>query len=95
MDKNGEGNDETVQRIRDEGGEAVGFTANITDREQIAKMHGAVRRQMGPVDVLVNNAALVETIVFVDAAADDTIVDMLHTNLLGQIWVRVPNVNSD
>lgn len=94
VDKNGEGNDETVRRIRDEGGEAVGFTANIMDREQIAKMHAAVRRQMGPVDMLVNNAALVEPTIFVDPTADDTIMDLLHTNLLGQIWVRIPAVNS-
>jgi len=51
-------------------------------------MHAAVRDQMGPVDILVNNAAVVETTLFANPEADDTISEIVNTNLLGQIWVR-------
>lgn len=81
------GNNETVDRIKAEGGQAVGFKVNITDKEQIMTMHAAVRDQMGPVDILVNNAAVVETTLFANPEADDTISEIVNTNLLGQIWV--------
>jgi len=55
-------------------------------------MHAAVRDQMGPVHILVNNAAVVETTMFANPEADDTISEMVNTNLLGQIWVRTSMV---
>lgn len=86
-DKDEVGNSETVERINEEGGRAVGFTVDITDRAQVTAMHAAVRAQMGPVDILVNNAALIESTMFVDPDADRVIRDVIDTNLLGQIWV--------
>lgn len=87
VDKDQSGNDETVLRIKEEGGRVVGFTVDIRDKEEIRTMHEAVKRQMGPVDILVNNAAVVETTSFVNPQADDVIPEMVNTNLLGQIWV--------
>jgi len=87
VDKDEVGNNETVDRIKAEGGQAVGFKVNITDKEQVMMMHAAVREQMGPVDILVNNAAVVETTLFANPDADDTITEIFNTNLLGQIWV--------
>ncbi|XP_050053544.1 17-beta-hydroxysteroid dehydrogenase 13-like [Aphis gossypii] len=87
VDKDEVGNNETVDRIKMEGGQAVGFKVNITDKEQIMMMHAAVRDQMGPVDILVNNAAVVETTLFTNPEADDTISEIVNTNLLGTIWV--------
>ncbi|XP_025409491.1 17-beta-hydroxysteroid dehydrogenase 13-like [Sipha flava] len=87
VDKDGAGNDETVERIRAEGGVAEGFVADITDRRQVMDMHAAVGRLMGPVDVLVNNAGVVKNTLFADPEVDDVITDIVNTNLLGQIWV--------
>lgn len=87
VDKDEVGNNETVDRIKAEGGQAVGFKVNITDKEQVMMMHAAVRDQMGPVDILVNNAAVVETTLFTNPEADDVISEIVNTNLLGQIWV--------
>ncbi|VVC43052.1 Short-chain dehydrogenase/reductase SDR,NAD(P)-binding domain [Cinara cedri] len=87
VDKDEVGNNETVERITEEGGRAVGFTVDITDKEQVTKMHAAVRAQMGPVDILINNAAVIETTLFVNPEADQIIKDIVDTNLLGQIWV--------
>jgi len=88
VDKDEVGNNETVDRIKAEGGQAVGFKVNITDKEQVMMMHAAVKDQMGPVDILVNNSAVVETTSFANPEADDTISKIVNTNLLGTIWVR-------
>lgn len=93
VDKDEVGNNETVDRIKAEGGQAVGFKVNITDKEQVMMMHTAVRDRMGPVDILVNNAAVVDTTLFADPDADDTISEIVNTNLLGQIWVRTCIIN--
>ncbi|XP_060842310.1 17-beta-hydroxysteroid dehydrogenase 13-like [Rhopalosiphum padi] len=87
VDKDEVGNNETVDRIKAEGGKAIGFKVNITDKKQVMMMHAAVRDQMGPVDILVNNSAVIETTLSVNPEADDTISEIVNTNLLGQIWV--------
>jgi NAD(P)-dependent dehydrogenase (short-subunit alcohol dehydrogenase family) len=48
----------TVAAIRAAGGEAQAVTANIAEPEECGKLIGAARDRYGPVDVLVNNAAL-------------------------------------
>src|SRR5437764_8142446 len=48
----------TVAAIRAAGGEARAFTANIAEPAECEKLIGAARASYGPVDVLVNNAAL-------------------------------------
>ncbi len=48
----------TVQRIREAGGEAVPVAANVAAEEDCRNLVEQARRTCGPVDVLVNNAAL-------------------------------------
>jgi NAD(P)-dependent dehydrogenase (short-subunit alcohol dehydrogenase family) len=48
----------TVAGIRDAGGEARAVTANIAEPAECERLMGAARAAYGPVDVLVNNAAL-------------------------------------
>ena len=48
----------TVEAIRAKGGEAHAVTANIADPAECGKLLDAARKMYGPVDVLVNNAAL-------------------------------------
>jgi 3-oxoacyl-[acyl-carrier protein] reductase len=42
--------------IRDDGGTAEVFSADVTDEEQVAQLVSAITRRLGPVDVLVLNA---------------------------------------
>jgi 3-oxoacyl-[acyl-carrier protein] reductase len=57
---NGRTSDEHVDAvaaaIRDEGGTAEGFGADVTDERQVAGLVAAVTDRLGPVDVLVLNA---------------------------------------
>jgi citronellol/citronellal dehydrogenase len=50
--------DKTVDAIRAAGGEAAAVAANISEPEECEKLVQAARDTYGPVDVLVNNAAL-------------------------------------
>ena len=47
---------EVVSAIRDEGGVAEAFAADVTDEEQVDALVAAVAAKLGPVDVLVVNA---------------------------------------
>jgi pteridine reductase len=47
-----------VARIRAEGGEAEAFGADLSDGAAIERLAGAVSERFGPVDILVNNAAV-------------------------------------
>ena len=49
---------ETVELIRNEGGEAGAFAVDVTDDGSIIAMVREVESQMGPVDVLHNNVGL-------------------------------------
>lgn len=48
----------TVQIIKDAGGEAAGVTCDISEEDGCEHLLEAARAAYGPVDVLVNNAAL-------------------------------------
>ena len=47
---------EVARAIRDDGGSADAFTADVTDEQQVARLVAAVAASLGPVDVLVLNA---------------------------------------
>lgn len=49
---------ETVSLIEGAGGRAISSPADVTDEQAIEQMVNGVERQLGPVDVLVNNAGV-------------------------------------
>jgi len=56
--------DQVVAQIVDTGGQAVGFTLNVTDTASIAAMVRGVMDKYGRIDVLVNNAGIVDDAMF-------------------------------
>lgn len=50
--------DETVQIIRDAGGECSAFVMNVTDNEEIINTVKKITETYGAIDILVNNAGL-------------------------------------
>jgi NAD(P)-dependent dehydrogenase (short-subunit alcohol dehydrogenase family) len=52
---------QTVSVIRQAGGKAIGVTADVTNREAVEQMVITVERQLGAVDLLVNNAGVIGT----------------------------------
>ena len=51
---------ETLQEIREAGGEALGFQVDVTDKDSIARMVASVMFAWGRIDTLVNNAGIVQ-----------------------------------
>lgn len=47
-----------AKQIRDKGGRAVAIGADVSKAAEVARMVAAVERELGPVDVLVNNAGI-------------------------------------
>jgi NAD(P)-dependent dehydrogenase (short-subunit alcohol dehydrogenase family) len=57
--RSGDELDETVDQIRREGGVAAAARADVTDSDGMAMAVADLERQLGPVDVLINNAGVV------------------------------------
>jgi 3-oxoacyl-[acyl-carrier protein] reductase len=47
-----------AKAIRDKGGKAMAIAADVSKTAEVARMVAAVERELGPVDVLVNNAGI-------------------------------------
>ena len=52
--------EDTVKKIRESGFEALGFKVNVTNKEEIASMVQGVMDKYGRIDVLVNNAGIIQ-----------------------------------
>ena len=51
-----------VARIKSAGGEAVGCTADVTDNDSLASMVAMAEDTFGPIEILINNAAIFATL---------------------------------
>ncbi|MDE5414922.1 3-oxoacyl-ACP reductase FabG [Alkalihalobacterium chitinilyticum] len=60
VDVNEENMEETVSKITDLGGEALAFRVDVTNKQQITEMVDAVMKKYTRIDVLVNNAGIID-----------------------------------
>ncbi len=74
--------DETVRRIRDAGGEAVAVPTNLAKDAEIDAMVASAVEHFGPIDILVNNAAI--------TFPGDLDLDMKRFDLVMQVDLRAP-----
>lgn len=74
------GAEKTAREIQDSGGKAMGFDADITDRDRVEKVVEAIELELGPVQILVNNAAHVQTMA-------------RFVNLTGDLWKKDLEIN--
>ncbi|MFB6108804.1 MAG: beta-ketoacyl-ACP reductase [Haloplanus sp.] len=54
----------TAEEIREAGGSAVTAQADVTDYEAVQRMRDEVHDEVGPVDVLINNAGITQDVSF-------------------------------
>ena len=71
----------TVRTIEDAGGTARAFVADVTDEQAVAAMVASIERDIGPLQVLVNNAGITRF-------EGDAFLDM-------SAWRRIMAVNLD
>jgi 3-oxoacyl-[acyl-carrier protein] reductase len=74
--------DEVVAEIVAAGGQAIGFTVNVTDKASIAVMVKGVTDNYGRIDVLVNNAGIVDDAMF-RKMSDEQFERVIDVNLKG------------
>jgi len=107
-DMNLEAAEKVAADIRASGGQAAAFQCNITDRAQVDAAVAATQAQLGPIDVLVNNAGWDIFKPFVKTVPDEWekliainltgALHMLHAVLPGMAerqYGRIVNVASD
>lgn len=82
-DLNGEGAQETAAEIVSKGGKARGYTCDIADRSQVAATAAQIERDLGPVDILVNNASIIWTLAQLKDMKDDEWDLNIGVNLTG------------
>jgi len=84
-DINKQGNDETVQEIKQMGGKAYGFIVDVSSRVAIYEAAAKVKSEVGKVDILVNNAGIVSGKPFLDTP-DAMIEKTFAVNSLSLFW---------
>ena len=99
--------DEAAARVQEAGGRALAFAADVTDADSVAGLRAAIEAQVGPVDVLVNAAGVLDRKLLTDHDRD-SFAAVLEVNLTGAFrtiqefspgmvaggWGRIVNVSS-
>jgi NAD(P)-dependent dehydrogenase (short-subunit alcohol dehydrogenase family) len=62
LDLNGDGAEETAKEIEGGGGRARGYACDVRDGAAVTQVVGQVERDLGPVDICVNNAGIIYTL---------------------------------
>jgi 3-oxoacyl-[acyl-carrier protein] reductase len=78
--------EKVVTEIKNAGGKAIAVQANVTDPASIAPLVDAVATQLGPIDVLVNNAGIYE-LAPLEAVTPEHFHKQFNTNVLGLLLV--------
>ena len=73
--------------IRAAGGHATVIPCNISDKAQVERLIAETQKQLGPVDVLVCNAASNPYYGPNEKLPDDTFMKVMHNNILSNMWL--------
>ncbi len=107
LDLNLEGCEAVVAEIKAAGGKALALQASIADRKQVTAAVDKLRKEFGPVTIVVNNAGISNFIPFEELVEDDWR-KMMEINVIGAFivtqvvlpdmktahWGRVVNISS-
>merc|ERR1711962_965727 len=79
------GNEETAEQIRENGGKAYEYTVDISDSEEVYQAGLKVKRDVGNVTILVNNAGIVTGKPFLECP-DHMIKKTMDVNINAHFW---------
>mgnify|MGYP002078284168 CR=1 FL=1 len=79
--------EETAAEINKAGGTAISVPANISDKAQLEKLVAETRRQLGPIDVVVCNAASNPYYGATEDMPDEAFDKIMRNNILSNIWL--------
>ena len=83
LDLNEEGASDTVKEIVAAGGRAHGYVCDIREAATVADVVGRVEKDLGPVDICVNNAGFIYTVAQLKDMRDEDWATNLAINLTG------------
>ena len=83
VDLNAEGAEETAKEITSAGGVARGYACDIREPDVVAEVVARVERDVGPVDICVNNAGFIYTVAQLKDMRDEDWALNLAVNLTG------------
>jgi NAD(P)-dependent dehydrogenase (short-subunit alcohol dehydrogenase family) len=73
--------------LRAQGGQAIAIPANISSKEQLENLVAVTRREFGPIDILVCNAASNPYYGPTSGMSDEVFTKVMHNNVLSNIWL--------
>jgi NAD(P)-dependent dehydrogenase (short-subunit alcohol dehydrogenase family) len=76
-----------VDEIKAEGGEAIAVAANISDRAQLEALVAKTRQSLGPIDILVCNAATNPYFGPLQGLSDEIFAKIMSNNVLSNLWL--------
>ena len=79
--------EEAAAEIRKAGGHAIVIPCNISDKSQCQNLIAETKKQLGPVDVLVCNAATNPYYGPTEKMPDEAFTKIMHNNILSNIWL--------
>ena len=79
--------EEAAPEIKAAGGEAIVIPCNISDKAQCENLITETRKQLGPVDILVCNAASNPYYGPNEKLPDDVFMKVMHNNILSSMWL--------
>ncbi|VDM39841.1 unnamed protein product [Toxocara canis] len=83
-----EGNEATAQMCREIGSECHTYTLDMSKRELIYETAERVKSSVGDVDILINNAGILNNGPFMDVS-DERIRKVMDVNVMANIWVSM------
>jgi len=84
-DVNKETADETAQMIKDAGGISHSYKLDVTDRHAVYKLAEDIKRDMGAVTMLINNAGIVTGRHFMECP-DELMIKTMEVNTISHFW---------
>jgi len=82
----GDAAEETVATIRDEGGQGIALKADVSRQVEVARLFEEVDRQLGRVNVLVNNAGIIGDQCPVAAIDEERLLRTFGINVFGVFY---------
>jgi len=77
-----------VKEIREDGGKCYGYKVDVSSRQSIYEAADKVKREVGEVNILINNAGIVSGKKFLDTP-DELIEKTFQVNSISNFWVRI------
>ncbi len=74
---------QVVNGIKEKGGEATGIVANVTDDNDITKMLDTAKNNYGSLDIVVNNAGIMDNFKIPENVTNNDLEKVLAVNLTG------------